>query len=93
MKIRVKLHTRYPQDIAELTRICSLVCEEFSNHGSVQRSRGVVEDHGLRLLHCQHPEHGIPAGEREVRFIILLSIYSSPGRLATTVVAPGGEGL
>ena len=52
------------RDISQLTRICSLVCEEFSNHGRVQRARGVVEDDGLGLLHCQHPEHGISAGKR-----------------------------
>ena len=58
---------------SQLTRICSLVCEEFSNHGSVQGTRGVVEDHGLGLLHGQHPEDGVPAGEREERLKLVLN--------------------
>ena len=76
-----------------LTGVCPLVLEQVCDHGGVQGTRGVVEHHGLGLLHRQHAEHGVPAEGRVKLGVTGVNIGSSPGRLAPAVVAPGGEGL
>ena len=46
--------------INERTRVGPGVSEQFSYHGRVQGPGCVVEDSGLRLLHCQNTENSVP---------------------------------
>ena len=42
------------------TWVCSLILQQVYDHGSVQGTRSIVEDHSLGLLHRENPEHSVP---------------------------------
>ena len=41
------------------TRIRPGVLEKVGDHGGVQRSRSIVQDNSLGLLHCKDTEYGV----------------------------------